>query len=110
MSQISEKRRLIEVLADLGISKVTLSEAANEYYEVQFGKWLVSHGVITEEQLQLALAQQYSEIGDFPDAQNHLTHLSKTVHQDLTSRLDSTLRAFQGLSSLIASTVEGHAK
>lgn len=107
---INGKRRLIEVLSEMGISKKVLSEAVDEYYEVQFGRWLVGHGVITEEQLQLALAQQSSEIGDFKDAQTHLDHLSKCSYKKFSTVLESASRTFDGLSSLITSAVENHTK
>jgi hypothetical protein len=104
------KRRLVEVLVGMGIPKKTLTEAADEYYEVRFGKWLVDRGHISQEQLNFALAQQAYEVGDYDSAQAYLLELSTSSYERFVSRIEEAARAFQGMPTLIASAIGGRIK
>jgi len=106
-SSVRPKRRLVDVLAGMGIPKKLLVEAADEYYEVRFGNWLVTQGLISREQLNLALAQQAYEAGDYEEAQLYLFELSTSTHKVFASRIEEAARVFQGMPSLIASAVGG---
>lgn len=92
------RRRLTDVLVAMGVvDRELLEQAAAEFYDRKYGQWLVEHGLITEEWLTIALAQQAAECGEYPAASQQLADATEKLHQKELSHIDAIRSLFSRL-------------
>lgn len=66
----TDSPRLSEVLITMGLPELVINQAADRYYaahEHRFGEWLVVEGIISRQQLSIALARQALAGGKISD-------------------------------------------
>jgi hypothetical protein len=78
---MAECPRLVEVLSSLGCDRGALEAAASEFYhDRRFGEWLVERGIVSSDQLALALARQATARGAYAEAHTLISGLSDSLH------------------------------
>jgi hypothetical protein len=78
--------RLVEVLVRRGADEETLRRAVESFYG-QCGEYLVGLGLVSQEELDEALAQQAAEAGDWSTASRHLEDRLTLAHAGVLDEL-----------------------
>lgn len=80
--------RLVDVLISRGADETKIRDAVEQFYG-KCGKFLVSGGYITKEELSDALAQQAAESGDYRSAASYVHERLELAHRGIVGHLES---------------------
>ena len=81
-------RSLVDVLLERGAPECITTKADEFYAPRRLGEWLVNEGLITPQELALALAQQAAERGEYLAAEAHLYGITEDLKRSRRTLLD----------------------